>query len=70
LSYSYCPITFQNTASDKEIVNRVEEEMKKVVSNISDSGCHDNTDAAALCNQLAKKDRELTAKVNKDGFIF
>ena len=53
-----------------EIVNRVEEEMKKVVSNISDSGCHDNTDAAALCNQLAKKDRELTAKVNKDGFIF
>lgn len=60
------PFGIQNTTSDKEIVSRVEEEVRKVVSKVADgSSRHDNitTDTAALSGQLAKKDRELTAKV-------
>lgn len=57
---------FQNLGSEKEMINKIETEVFKVRADLDDGGhrpadiCNDT---CALTTELAKKDRELTAKV-------
>lgn len=57
---------FQGSKSDKELVQTLEAELIKTLEELQDSGCPPqdlNQDPVALSSELAKKDRELTAKV-------
>jgi len=64
---------FQESLTDKEVIKKVENEVTKVISNMADRGHRPDDishDTAALNTELAKKDRELTAKVFSTLSIF
>ncbi|WAR21536.1 hypothetical protein MAR_015510, partial [Mya arenaria] len=55
----------EDSLNNKEVIERIEHEVNKVVSTLADKGRHpDNImhDPAALSTELAKRDRELAAK--------
>ena len=58
---------FQNLNTEKDMVDKIEKEVAKVRAELIDGGHRPSDismDTGALTSDLAKKDRELTAKVN------
>lgn len=58
----------QDNTPDKEIIAKLEKEVEKVTLSLENGGLRGdekNLDSTALNTELAKKDRELIAKVTK-----
>ncbi|XP_062615077.1 golgin subfamily A member 4-like isoform X3 [Saccostrea cucullata] len=66
-------LEMKDSKPDRELVQIMEAELIKTLEELQDSGCQKldlNQDPVALNTELAKKDRELTAKTNEvDGLM-